>query len=69
MDFVFGPVIPAMPRGSARGWSGLGGSVFVWLPEYKIGFSYVMNFMNDDALRGPKLLRAVIDCVHKMRDS
>ena len=50
------------------GWFGLGGSIFQWNPEYKIGFGYVptslhlLDFVNE---RGKSYQAEVLKCVKK----
>ncbi|MEE8397424.1 MAG: serine hydrolase [Desulfobacterales bacterium] len=51
------------------GWMGLGGSLFQWHPQYKIGFGYVptslyvFDFVNE---RGKAYQAEVLSCVEKM---
>ena len=47
------------------GWNGFGGSVFMWNPELKIGFSYVPTNMLfvDFSARGGRFQQIVIDYV------
>ncbi|KAI8150364.1 beta-lactamase/transpeptidase-like protein [Fennellomyces sp. T-0311] len=46
------------------GWAGMGGSVFIWNPEHKIGFGYCMNGMHPTSdrpdRRSMSILRAVV---------
>ncbi|MEM7019934.1 MAG: serine hydrolase domain-containing protein [Pseudomonadota bacterium] len=53
------------------GWMGLGGSIFQWHPEYKIGFGYVptslniLDFLNE---RGKTYQAEVLNCVRKLNN-
>ena len=50
------------------GWAGLGGSVFQWHPELKIGFAFVpscLHWFDFANLRGAKLQKLVLECVKK----
>ncbi len=54
------------------GWYGLGGSVFQWHPEERIGFSYVPTLMAwYDGLnrRGGRLQAKVVECARKRREN
>ena len=52
------------------GWMGLGGSIFQWHPEYRIGFAYiptslnVLDFVNE---RGKAYQTELVRCVEKLR--
>lgn len=49
------------------GWAGLGGSVFQWHPELKIGFAFVptcLHWFDVANLRGARLQQIVVDCVN-----
>ncbi len=51
------------------GWMGLGGSLFQWHPQYKIGFGYVPTSLNILDLvneRGKAYQAEVLSCVQKM---
>ena len=54
------------------GWMGLGGSIFQWHPEHKIGFGYVptslnvIDIMNE---RGKGYQAEVLNCVEKIRSA
>ena len=53
-------------RGGYYGWMGLGGSVFQWHPEERIGFAYVPTALNPIDLfneRGKSYQKVVLDCV------
>ena len=53
-------------RGGFYGWLGLGGSVFQWHPEYRIGFAYVPTALNPIDLfneRGKSYQREMLRCV------
>jgi hypothetical protein len=51
------------------GWMGLGGSIFQWHPEHKIGFGYVptslnvIDIMNE---RGKGYQAEVLNCVENI---
>lgn len=50
------------------GWMGLGGSIFQWNPERKIGFAYVptsLNVLDIVNERGKAYQAAVVDCLNK----
>jgi CubicO group peptidase (beta-lactamase class C family) len=52
------------------GWMGLGGSLFQWHPQHKIGFGYVPTSLNILDLvneRGKAYQTEVISCVEKIR--
>lgn len=52
------------------GWMGLGGSLFQWHPQYKIGFGYVPTSLNVLDLvneRGKAYQAEVVNCIEKMR--
>jgi CubicO group peptidase (beta-lactamase class C family) len=52
------------------GWMGLGGSLFQWHPQHKIGFGYVPTSLNILDLvneRGKAYQSEVISCVEKIR--
>ncbi len=51
------------------GWLGLGGSIFQWHPQYKIGFGYVPTSLNVLDLvneRGKAYQAEVLRCIEKM---
>lgn len=51
------------------GWMGLGGSIFQWHPQYKIGFGYVPTSLNVLDLvneRGKAYQAAVLRCIETM---
>ena len=51
------------------GWMGLGGSLFQWHPEHKIGFGYVPTSLNVLDLvneRGKAYQAEVLSCVEKL---
>jgi hypothetical protein len=51
------------------GWLGLGGSVLQWQPEYRIGFGYAMNSLEQirtDNWRGRNLQRTVLKCAKSL---
>ena len=53
-------------RGGFYGWMGLGGSVFQWHPEHRIGFAYVPTALNVIDLfneRGKSYQREALRCV------
>ncbi|KAL6065867.1 Class A beta-lactamase-related serine hydrolase [Balamuthia mandrillaris] len=61
----FGKTQPEIyPDSRYYGWGGNGGSLFLWHPELKIGFSYVMNAMHLRLWdhRSIPLARAVAEC-------
>ena len=48
------------------GWMGLGGSIFQWHPEHKIGFAYVptsLNVLDIVNERGKAYQAAVVNCL------
>ena len=48
------------------GWFGMGGSVFQWNPELKIGFAFVptcLHLFDIADLRAAELQKIVIECV------
>ncbi len=53
------------------GWMGLGGSIFQWHPQYRIGFGYVptslhvMDFLNE---RGKAYQAEVLRCIERMNN-
>jgi len=52
------------------GWMGLGGSLFQWHPQYKIGFGYVPTSLNVLDLvneRGKAYQAEVVRCIEKLR--
>jgi CubicO group peptidase (beta-lactamase class C family) len=52
------------------GWMGLGGSLFQWHPQFKIGFGYVPTSLNVLDLvneRGKAYQAEVLRCIEKMR--
>ena len=52
------------------GWQGMGGSIFQWHPELKIGFAFVptsLHLYDPDCIRGAKLQKIVTDCVLKQQ--
>jgi CubicO group peptidase (beta-lactamase class C family) len=52
------------------GWMGLGGSIFQWYPQYKIGFGYVptqLNILDLVNERGKAYQAEVVRCVEKIR--
>ena len=52
------------------GWMGLGGSIFQWNPEHKIGFAYVptsLNVLDIVNERGKAYQAAVVDCLNNSR--
>jgi CubicO group peptidase (beta-lactamase class C family) len=54
------------------GWMGLGGSIFQWHPEYKIGFGYVPTSLNVLDLvneRGKAYQTEVLRCIKSIKDS
>ena len=53
-------------RGGFYGWMGLGGSLFQWHPEHRIGFAYVPTALNPIDLlneRGKSYQREMLRCV------
>ena len=53
-------------RGGFYGWLGLGGSVFQWHPEHRIGFAYVPTALNPIDVfneRGKSYQKEVLRCV------
>ena len=53
-------------RNGFIGWAGLGGSIFQWHPELKIGFAFVptcLHWFDVANLRGSRLQKIVVDCV------
>ena len=53
-------------RNGFIGWAGLGGSVFQWHPELKIGFAFVptcLHWFDVANIRGSRLQKLVVDCV------
>lgn len=51
------------------GWMGLGGSIFQWNLEHKIGFAYVptsLNVLDIVNERGKAYQTAVVDCITKL---
>ncbi|KAI9489751.1 beta-lactamase/transpeptidase-like protein [Zychaea mexicana] len=62
-DFVIGGV-------EFTGWAGMGGSVFMWNSEHKIGFGYCMNGIPDPSSpddRSISILRALVKQVLKKK--
>ena len=58
--------IVAEKRQGFVGWAGLGGSVFQWHPELKIGFAFVptcLHWFDVPNLRGARLQQIVVDCI------
>ena len=58
--------IVAQDRLGFVGWAGLGGSVFQWHPELKIGFAFVptcLHWFDVANLRGGRLQKLVVDCI------
>lgn len=56
-------------RDGFYGWHGIGGSVFQWHPELKIGFSYVPTFLaweDFGTTKAAMLQKEVVDCVKKL---
>ena len=56
----------AQGRIGFTGWSGLGGSIFQWHPDLKIGFAFVptcLHWFDFANLRGASLQKIVLDCV------
>jgi CubicO group peptidase (beta-lactamase class C family) len=56
-------------RGGFYGWMGLGGSVFQWHPQHRIGFAYVPTALNTIDLfneRGKSYQKEVLKCVEAM---
>jgi hypothetical protein len=56
-------------RGGFVGWMGLGGSVFQWHREHRIGFAYVPTALNPIDLfneRGKSYQKEVMRCVESM---
>ena len=52
------------------GWAGLGGSVFQWHPELKIGFAFVptcLHWFDVANLRGGRLQKLVVECVNELQ--
>ena len=63
-------MVTAEGRVGFIGWSGLGGSIFQWHPELKIGFAFVpscLHWFDFANLRGAKLQKLVLECVKKQR--
>ena len=61
-------MVTAEGRVGFIGWSGLGGSIFQWHPELKIGFAFVpscLHWFDFANLRGAKLQKLVLECVKK----
>jgi CubicO group peptidase (beta-lactamase class C family) len=53
------------------GWMGLGGSLFQWHPQYKIGFGYVPTSLNVLDLvneRGKAYQAEVLRCIENMKN-
>ena len=53
------------------GWMGLGGSLFQWHPQYKIGFGYVPTSLNVLDLvneRGKAYQTEVLGCIEAMKN-
>ena len=51
------------------GWAGLGGSVFMWHPELKIGFGYVpweLNPLDIYNIKGKWLQEEVKKCINDL---
>merc|ERR1719259_1155188 len=71
-EFTASPGAPliAQQRSGYVGWQGLGGSVFQWHPELKVGFAYVpsllqtLDFYNT---RGAYLQAQVKKCAEKLQ--
>jgi CubicO group peptidase (beta-lactamase class C family) len=57
--------LPLGPPADAFGHGGAGGSKHGRWPRQRLGFSYVMNLLNDEAVdrRGPALLNALYSCL------
>ena len=48
------------------GWMGIGGSIFQWHPEHKVGFAYVPSdfaMLDTSNARGGELQKAVLQCI------
>ncbi|KAI8138504.1 beta-lactamase/transpeptidase-like protein [Fennellomyces sp. T-0311] len=84
LDLLIGKKFPAVKGGWGKfnefvidgveftGWTGMGGSIFWWNNEHKIGFGYVMNAMptlvSPDE-RSIKILRSIVAQVLKKKSS
>ena len=52
------------------GWMGLGGSLFQWHPEFRIGFGYVptsLNVLDIVNERGKSYQAEMLKCVDKLK--
>jgi len=70
-DAAIGPLEAGMSagRGGFYGWLGLGGSVFQWHPEHRIGFAYVPTALNPIDVfneRGKSYQEEILRCVAAM---
>ena len=57
-------------RNGFVGWAGLGGSVFQWHPELKIGFGFTPNLMHwydMPNIRAGRMQYEVMKCVRKIK--
>ena len=64
---IFGGANTFDLEGSFFGWGGAGGSVFIWSPEYDIGFAYTMTGMARYIVGGPRTKRifsALCECIN-----
>jgi hypothetical protein len=59
--------LPLGPPLDAFGHGGAGGSKHGRWPRHRLGFSYAMNLLHDEAsdMRGPALLGALYNCLHR----
>jgi len=51
------------------GWMGLGGSIFKWNPDSRIGFGYVpslLTMIDMGNVKGNRMLKEVAKCAHKL---
>jgi CubicO group peptidase (beta-lactamase class C family) len=67
-DAVKGPLEAgiSLGRDGFYGWMGLGGSVFQWHPQRRIGFAYVPTALNPIDLfneRGKSYQKAIVQCL------
>ena len=83
-DLLIGKNFPAVKGGWGKfnefvidgveftGWTGLGGSIFWWNNEHKIGYGYCMNAMptfDSPDPRSIKILKAIVAQVLKKKES
>jgi len=54
------------------GWMGLGGSIFKWNPETRIGFGYVpslLTYIDMVNRKGTRMLKEVVKCAKKIENN